>query len=175
MTALRPPVLVYVSGLPATGKSTICREVVAALSCPYVRVDTVETAITRAEGRYETSNGWVAPPGYLVAYDVAAEQLRNGLDVVAEAVNATSEARQGWCEAADRARARLLDVEVVCSDRDEHRRRAEQRSVDVPGLEMPSWQEITARVYEEWTRDRVVVDTASPGQAAELIRLAATG
>jgi predicted kinase len=177
MSAVRPPVLVCVSGLPATGKSTICGLVVAALACPYVRVDTVETAITRAEGRYETSNGWVAPPGYLVAYDLAAEQLRHGLDVVAEAVNATCEARQGWSEAADRAKARLFNVEVVCFDRDEHRRRAEQRTVDVPGLAIPSWKDITGRFYEEWNVDRLVVDTSeiTPAEAAELIRVAATG
>jgi predicted kinase len=176
MSAVRTPVLVCVSGLPATGKSTICRLVVAALASPYVRVDTLETAITRAEGRYEASNGWVSLPGYEIAYDLAAEQLRHGLNVVAEAVNATSEARQGWWAAAKREKARLLNVEVVCSDRDEHRRRAEQRTVDVVGLTMPSWQEITGIAYAEWTSNRLVIDTSkvSALEAAERIGLAAT-
>lgn len=48
----------------------------------------------------------------------------------------------------------------MCTDVDEHRRRAEQRVADVDGLVLPTWEEIVNREYETWERDRVVVDTA---------------
>lgn len=58
-------------------------------------------------------------------------------------------------------RRRVVEVEVVCSDPVEHRRRAESRVLDVPGLANPTWDAIVAREYEQWTRDRLVVDTAT--------------
>lgn len=103
------------------------------------------------------------PPGYLVSYEVAADQLRNGLDVVAESVNALQVTRDGWREAARRADAGLVEVEVVCSDQREHRRRAEQRVLDIAGLTNPTWEQIIHREYEPWDRDRLVLDTAISG------------
>ena len=54
----------------------------------------------------------------------------------------------------------ILEIEVVCSDIMEHRRRVETRSVDVPGLVLPSWQDVIERDYEPWNRSRIVLDTA---------------
>src|SRR3546814_1460995 len=56
--------------------------------------------------------------------------------------------------------ARMLGVEVICSDPDEHRRCAERRVVDIPDLVLPTWQEILDRDYEPWTTERLVLDTA---------------
>ncbi len=61
---------------------------------------------------------------------------------------------------AARAAAPLAEVEVICSDPAEHRRRAAARTVDIAGLPLPDWQSITTRAYESWDRDRIVVDTA---------------
>lgn len=44
------------------------------------------TAIGCAEVPFRQTNEWDARPGYAVGYDVAADQLRNCLDVVAESV-----------------------------------------------------------------------------------------
>jgi len=59
----RQPVLICVGGLPATGKTTIARKLAAELGAPYVRIDTIETAVGRAEGRFAETNGWELPPG----------------------------------------------------------------------------------------------------------------
>ena len=53
-----------------------------------------------------------------------------------------------------------VDVEIVCSDRDEHRRRAESRVADIAGHRLPAWEEIAARDYRPWTTERIVIDTA---------------
>jgi predicted kinase len=154
------PVLVVLGGLPATGKSTIAKTLAGAVRAVHVRIDTVETAIARAEGGFEATNGWELPPGYAVGYAVAADQLRLGLDVVADSVNPLPVSRDGWRDAGMRAGARVVEVEVVCSDPVEHRRRAEGRAVDISGLARPTWEAIVGREYEPWQRDRVVVDTA---------------
>ncbi|WP_222850284.1 AAA family ATPase [Allosaccharopolyspora coralli] len=137
-------------------------------------MDSIETAIRRAEGAAEPSNGWDSPPGYEVGYGVASDQLRNGLDVVAESVNPLQESRDAWRDAGLRTGARVVEVEILCSDVAEHRRRAEERTVDVPGLTKPTWEQITSRDYTPWTRDRVVIDTATldPDDAVQHLRAA---
>jgi hypothetical protein len=52
-------------------------------------------------------------------------------------------------------------VELICSDQDEHRRRVEGRSSDIPDLVLPTWQQVRERHYELWDRDHLVIDTSS--------------
>lgn len=173
----RKPVLISIGGLPGTGKTTVARRVSTQLRAAYVRIDSIETAIARAEGKFEQTNGWQLPPGYLVGYDVAVDQLCNGVDVVAESVNPLRSSRDAWRDAGLRVGAHVVEVEVVCSDVDEHRRRAEERVLDVAGLTKPTWEQITAREYDSWERDRIVVDTAilTVEESAELVRALVEG
>ena len=50
---------------------------------------------------------------------------------------------------------------MICSDADEHRRRAEVRSSDVDGLVKPTWTAILEREYEPWHRRPLIVDSAT--------------
>ena len=77
-----------------------------------------------------------------------------------ECVNPIEVTRNAWSATAQHNSACLLNVEVICSDPDEHRRRAEQRVVDIPDLALPTWQDIQDRDYEPWTTERLVLDTA---------------
>lgn len=114
--------LLVIGGLPATGKTTIARTLAAQLRAAYVRIDSIETAIGRAEGQAGQANSWELPPGYEVGYDMANDQLRNGLDVVAESVNLLRVSRDAWRDAGLRADARVVEAEIVCSDVAEHLR-----------------------------------------------------
>ncbi|MFD6512951.1 AAA family ATPase [Rhodococcus sp. NPDC060176] len=147
--------LVVIGGLPATGKSTIARALTRQHQIPYVRIDTIEQALT-GSGIADASG----TAGYIIGYALAAEQLRMGLSVVVECVNPVEVTRDAWSATAQQNSARLLNIEVICSDPDEHRRRAEQRVVDIPDLVLPTWQEILDRDYEPWTVERLVLDTA---------------
>ena len=55
---------------------------------------------------------------------------------------------------------RFLAVELICSDKAEHRRRVQQRSSDIEGLEVPDWQEIEHRDYAPWPEADLRLDTA---------------
>lgn len=99
---------------------------------------------------------------YVVAGAVAESCLRAGTPVVVDAVNPVEEARRAWRELAQRAGAVLRVVEVVCSDRDEHRRRVEQRRADIDGHKVPTWQQVMNRHYEPWSERRLVLDTCKP-------------
>jgi predicted kinase len=148
--------LVVFGGLPGTGKTTISRGI--ALRCPatYLRIDVIEQAI-RSSG---VLPGEVGPSGYIVANALAASNLANGKTVIADCVNPVPESRRGWQITASRARTALLEVEVMCSDLTEHRRRVEARVSDIDGLILPTWDAIMHSDYAAWTEPRVVIDTA---------------
>jgi hypothetical protein len=61
---------------------------------------------------------------------------------------------------AKRAGVPALDVEIVCSDAGEHRRRVEARAAEIPGHRLPTWQEVVERDYRPWDVERIVIDTA---------------
>jgi predicted kinase len=162
------PGLIVLAGLPGTGKSTIAVPLARELGATYLRIDTIEQALV-------DSGELVEPPrvaGYLAGYALARDQLGIGGAVVVECVNPLKVTRDAWKSVADQREGWLLDVELVCSDPAEHRSRVENRSVDVPGLTLPSWQQVLDREYEQWDRDRLVIDTAvvSAEEAVETIR-----
>ena len=160
-------VLVVIGGLPATGKSTIAIALAQRTASPYVRVDRIEQAIVD----WSPLSHPLGPVGYAVAHSLAQEQLQLGLHVIVECVNPIAVTRDGWVRTAATAGAALIEVEVICSDEAEHRRRVETRTSDVEGLAKPTWTAVVEREYEPWTRERLVIDsmTVSPEKAAERI------
>ncbi|MBY8879366.1 AAA family ATPase [Actinacidiphila acidipaludis] len=148
--------LISLGGLPATGKTTLARAVARELGAVHLRIDTIEQAVVRSG----LARHPVGPVGYAVGYALAEDHLRQGLTVIAESVNPLAVTRDAWRDVASRAGVRLLEVETVCSDTSEHRRRSAERTVDIPGLPLPTWDDITGREYEPWVRGRLVVDTA---------------
>ena len=156
-----------VGGLPATGKSTIATVVARRTKAPYLRVDRIEQTIVA----WSALTHPLGPVGYAVAYELAREQLRLGLDVIAECVNPIALTRDAWLDIAAASGAAIVEVEVICSDEVEHRRRVATRTTDVEGLLKPTWSEIMDREYEPWSRPHLPVDSAriSVEDAAKLI------
>jgi predicted kinase/transcriptional regulator with XRE-family HTH domain len=161
------PVLVVVGGLPATGKSTVASALARQAGFTFVRVDRIEQAIIDSAGLRQP----LGPVGYTVAYGVAAEQLGHGVSVVAECVNPLGVTRDAWRDIAAGHGARLVEVELVCTDQAAHRERARTREVDIAGLRLPDWEQISSREYEPWDRDHLVIDTATrtPAEAVAAI------
>ena len=149
--------LIVFAGLPGAGKTTISRAVARDLAATCLRVDAIEQAIRDAG----VLAGGVGPSGYAVAQAIAADNLAQGRSVVADCVNPVAASRDGWRAVAARAALPLLDVEVVCSDVDEHRRRVTTRVVDIAGLAPPSWDSVLTHDYESWDRPRLVLDSAT--------------
>jgi len=154
--------LIVMSGLPATGKTTLSRSLAQQINAVHLRIDTIEQAIVRS-GLAQQPLG---PAGYLIGYALAEEHLRQGLTVVAESVNPVAVTRDAWRDVAIRASVPVAEVEVVCSDQTEHRRRVTTRTVDIPDLRLPDWSDVVNREYEPWHRERLVIDTAHRDIAA---------
>ncbi|MFA1621362.1 AAA family ATPase [Rhizobium mongolense] len=147
--------LIIFGGLPGSGKTTIARALAQRLNAVHVRVDTIEQAIS-ASGVADD----VGPAGYIVAYGIAGDNLTLGRTVIADSVNPLQITRASWRSVAQAAGVKTVEVEVVCSDKAEHRKRVETRVSDVEGLVKPTWQEISERAYDEW-HGPFVIDSAS--------------
>jgi predicted kinase len=141
-------------GLPGTGKSTLAAALAQELKAVYLRVDVVEQAMRTAG---ITLNG---PEGYMVCYGLAEQNLRLGLDVIADTVNPIAITREAWREVAEAAGIPFVEIEVICSDEQEHKERVQTRATDIPGFTLPTWEEVAHRHYEVWDRERIVIDTA---------------
>lgn len=145
--------LVVLSGLPGAGKTTIARALARKAGAVHVRIDSIEQAL-RNEGVA------VEGQGYAVAYAVAEDNLRLGRIVVADCVNPWPLTRGAWRAVAGRAGVRVLEVEIVCSDAGEHRRRIASRTSDIAGLVLPAWQDVLAHDYRPWDVALLVIDTS---------------
>jgi predicted kinase len=148
--------LIAIGGLPGTGKTTVARALARRLGAVHVRLDTIEQAMRSCD----VLKADVGPAGYVVAYGVAEDNLRIGRIVVADAVNPVQATRDAWLDVAQRCGVRAIEVEGICSDAVEHRRRVETRTADIEGLRQPTWQAVVDRHYESWDREHIVVDTA---------------
>jgi predicted kinase len=152
---LPSPMLIIFGGLPATGKTTIAKDLARQLGATYLRIDTIEQAIRDSTTVRQPIN----EEGYCVAYAVAEDNLRLGRTVISDSVNPTRMSRNAWVAVAHRAHAAAVEVEVICTHPQLHRQRVETRSSDVSGLRLPTWENIIAREYEPWERKRILIDT----------------
>ena len=142
-------------GLPGTGKSTLAQLLARSRQAVLVRIDTIEQ--TLRERAIEVKG----PEGYVVGYNIAADNLQLGLSVVADSVNPISITRTAWRGVAKRAGVEFVEIEVICSDRAEHRARVESRVTDIQGFKLPTWNEVVSREYETWLAGQIVIDTAA--------------
>jgi predicted kinase len=149
--------LIVFAGLSGAGKTTIARILAQRLGAVYLRIDTIEQSLRLSRVLKKD----VGPSGYIVAQHVAEENLRIGRIVVADSVNPLRVTRNAWRVVAERASTEVIEIEVICSDVAEHRRRVEARQLDIEGLASPEWQAVIRREYENWDRPHIVVDTAA--------------
>ncbi len=163
--------LIIFSGLPGSGKSTLAAKLAPIINATYLRIDTIEQGL-RDVCDIEQIDG----KGYRMAYRIAQENLVVGNTVIADSVNPWKLTRDEWNQVARDVEARFINIEIVCSDEREHRKRVEGRSSPVPGLKMPTWEDVIKRDYFAWTESRLVVDTSgksideSLNQLLDLIR-----
>ena len=162
------PKLYIFSGLPASGKSTLAGLLAREMGCFYLRIDTVEQALR------DLCDFNVQGEGYRLAYRVAADNLKLGMNVIADSCNPWNLTRLEWQNVAIENGADFVNIEVICSNPAEHQRRAENRRSEVENLQLPSWQQIQNREYHEWTGDVISIDTADKSieeSFAELVKL----
>ena len=159
--------LVVFAGLPGVGKTALAKEVARRAGATYLRIDSIEAALAESSLKIDPAED----AGYAVAYVVAEDNLRLGQFVVADSVNPIALTRTAWLAAAQRAGSEAVEVEIICSDRAEHRRRVEERRADNPDKRLPSWQDVLDREYHRWEPNWIAIDTAGRTVEQSVIEL----
>jgi len=140
--------LISLSGVPGAGKSTIARELARQVDAVYLSIDSIEQVVA---GSYAEA--------YRVAQAIADDNLRLGRTAIADCVNPVRQSRDAWRAIATAAGVPTLEVEVTCSDKDEHLRRLPRAAARREGEPLTRSEEITQH-YQPWDRERLVIDTA---------------
>ena len=118
---LNKATLYIFAGLPGSGKTTLSHALASRLGAAHLPIDTIEQALR------DLCSVDVQGEGYRLAYKVAADILRSGVSVVADSCNPIELTRREWEQVALDADVRYVNIEVVCSDAQEHRQRVETR------------------------------------------------
>ena len=158
----RVTVLIVLSGMSGTGKSSIATGVGHARQAPVLSVDPIESAILRAGIAASFETGLAA---YLVAEAVAAGCVQAGMDVVIDAVNSVDEARDMWRALARRHGVRLAIIECVLSDPVIHAQRVAGRDRGL-ALAEPTWADVERRKAEwtPWPEPHLILDAVDAAQ-----------
>ena len=149
------PILFILSGLPASGKSTLSKLIAQEYNAFYLRIDTIE------QGLRDLCNFDVQGEGYRLSYKIAADNLQLGNNVVADSCNPITLTRKEWENVATQNNSRFVNIEVICSDKEEHRKRVETRKKDIQELKLPTWEDVKNREYHSWESEKITVDTAN--------------
>ena len=142
------------SGLPGSGKSTLSQFIAKKYKALYLRIDTIE------QGLIDLCNFNVEGEGYRLSYRIAKDNLKLGLNVVADSCNPITLTRSEWENVAETSNAFFVNIEIICSNESEHRERIQTRISDIENLKLPTWQDVQNREYHQWQNQRIVIDTA---------------
>jgi predicted kinase len=149
------PILYIFSGLPGVGKSSLAKNVAKLLNAVYIRVDTIE------QGLRDLCNFDVQGEGYRLAYKIAQDNLRVGNNIVTDQCNPINLTRKEWKEVAIKNGCNYVNIEIICSNKLEHRNRIENREKEVENLTLPTWEDVTERKYDIWDEEHIIIDTAN--------------
>ena len=167
--------LIILGGLPGTGKSTIARQLAKRLKAIHLRIDSIEEELRASSCLVDD----IGPAGYMAAYGVARDNLKLGHTVIADSVNPIEITRSAWRAQAAKTSTRHLEIEIICSNKEEHKKRVEERRAEFENKKasststksprsannnelnhvvMPTWQQVLDREYETWESD-IKIDT----------------
>ena len=151
------PILYIFSGLPACGKSTLAQNISKKLKAVYLKIDTIE------QGIMDLCNFNVQGEGYRLAYRIIADNLKIGNSVISDQCNPINLTRNEFKNIAIENNCKYMNIEIICSDETEHKKRVDNRKYP------PTWEEVMKRkydpnynfmYYEPWEEEHIIIDTA---------------
>jgi len=150
------PTLYIFSGLPGTGKTTLARKLASHYRVTYFRLDTIEQGIRELCG-----GTIVGGEGYEFTGRLVSENLLLGISCIVDCCNPIEQTRNQWEQLAKKVNVNWINIEIICSDYAQHRFRIEHRTSDIAGFELPTWENVCLRQYDQWVAPVITIDTAN--------------
>ena len=129
-------ILYIFSGLPGSGKTTLAKNLSKILKAVYIRIDTIE------QGIRDLCNFNVQGEGYRLAYKIIADNLIIGNNVVVDSCNPIKFTRNEYENIAIENNCKYKNIEIICSNKMEHKIRIDKRENDIKNLKLPTWEEV---------------------------------
>ncbi|MDI2090147.1 AAA family ATPase [Commensalibacter oyaizuii] len=149
--------IIVFGGFPGTGKTTISKQIAQHFSAVYLRIDSIEQSLKNIQNITDLPIG---SEGYFIANSIALDNCFLGNNIVIDCVNPLPITRQVWQETANKTHQQLITIELICSDRQQHRQRIIKRKSDIFGLTQPNWNDIINRNYVPWDHANITIDTS---------------
>jgi predicted kinase len=169
---LAKPILVLVTGLQGTGKSTVSDQAAEILGAPVLAHDWAMSGLRRYEAIQRALDGMTPPGhqpvGWSIICALARAQLRRGSSVILDGV-ARGPATVLCRQVADDEGARFLVVLTECSDAAVHKLRIEARDRSIPDWYEIDWDHVQ-RSRARWERPKQVDLTLQATQSPEANR-----
>jgi 8-oxo-dGTP pyrophosphatase MutT (NUDIX family)/predicted kinase len=161
------PILVLVTGLQGTGKSTVAALAASTLGAPLIAHDWAMSGL-RPFPEVQAALDAMEPPGHgpvgwSLLRALARSHLRRGSSVVVDGVARAPEV-EALRSLASEERARFVVVMTVCSDPELHRSRVHGRERGIPGWYELDWNHVE-RSRKTWDSNMAVdlrLETSEP-------------
>lgn len=158
------PKLIVMSGLPGSGKSTLAVRIASRLHATLISLDSLKESILKTGLTKDFHDGSAA---WLIATNLASEQLDLGNSVIVDAINAEDAAKETWRTLAVKHKARLVVIECFVDDVNLHRKRIEYRKRNLYGIPEVTWAWVENRrmAYVPWKETTLKIDTSADTEA----------
>jgi predicted kinase len=158
--------LIVMTGLPGSGKSTIAEAVGRELGIPVFAKDWLEATLTRSQlsPHPDTPHKTVGYVAYDLLTTLAERQLQAGQSAILDSVASIASVREAWRTLAHHYHAAWRVIECICPDEILHQAWLEGRQRGIPGWHELTWAEVerVRGYYAPWTEPHLIVDTTLP-------------